>query len=41
MIQNLPYKCFKFLSEEEIKVLDLGLISEKRLIGYILEVDLE
>ena len=35
------YGGFKFLSEEEIKVFDLDLISKNGLIGYILEVDLE
>ena len=37
----LPYEGFKFLSEGEIKVFDLGVISENSLIGYILEVDLK
>ena len=41
IIQDLPYEGFKFLSEEEIKVFDLGSISENSKIGYILEVDLE
>ena len=37
----LPYKSFRFLSEEEIKRFDLSSISENSKIGYILEVDLE
>ena len=37
----LPYGGFKFLSEEKIKVFDLGMISENSLSGYILKVDLE
>ena len=37
----LPYGAFKFLSEEEIKVLDLESVPKNSLIGYILEVDLE
>ena len=37
----LPYEGFKFLTEEEIKLVDLGLITENCKIGYILEVDLE
>ena len=37
----LPYEGFKFLTKEEIKVFDLGLISGNSRIGYILEVDLE
>ena len=37
----LPYEGFRFLSEEEIKVFDLGMIPENSLIGYILEVDLK
>ena len=41
MIQDLPYKGFKFLSEEEIKRFDLDCISENSKIGYTLEVDLE
>ena len=41
MIQNLPYKGFKFLNKEEIKRFDLDVISENSKIGYILEVDLE
>ena len=39
--EYLPYSCFKFLSEEEIKVFDLDTISENSLVVYILEVDLE
>ena len=39
--EHLPYKDFKWLSEEEIKVLDIYSIPENSLIGYILEVDLE
>ena len=41
MIQDLPYKGFKFLSEEEIKVFNLDMISENSKVRYILEVDLE
>ena len=41
MIQDLPYKDFKFLSEEEIKRFYLDFISKNNKIGYILEVDLE
>ena len=41
MIQDLPYESFKFLSEEEIKVFNLDVISENSKIGYILEVELE
>ena len=41
MVQNLPYGCFKFLSREEIDVFDLDSIPENRLVGYLLEVDLE
>ena len=41
MIQDLPYKGFKFLSEEEIKKFDLDSISENSTIGYVLEVNLE
>ena len=41
MIQNLPYKGFKFLNKEEIKRFDLDVISENSKIGYILEVYLE
>ena len=41
MIQDLPYKSFKFLSEEEIKKFDFGSINKNNKIGYILEVDLE
>ena len=41
MIQDLPYTGFKFLSEKEINVFDLGSIAENSLVGYILEVDLE
>ena len=41
MIQDLPYKYFKFLSEEEMKRFDLGSISKNNKIGYILKVDLE
>ena len=37
----LPYGGFKFLSEKEINVFDIGSISENSLVGYILEVDLE
>ena len=37
----LLYGGFKLLSEEEIRVFDMGLISENSLVGYILEVDLE
>ena len=37
----LPYKDFKFLIEEEIKVFNLDSIPENSLVGYILEVDLE
>ena len=37
----LPYGGFKFLSEKEINVFDLGSIAENSLVGYILEVDLE
>ena len=37
----LPYGGFKFLSEKEINVFDLGSIAESSLVGYILEVDLE
>ena len=37
----LPCCGFKFLSEEEIKVFDLGSIPDNNLIGYILEVDSE
>ena len=42
-IEYLPYGSFRFLSEEEIKVFDLDviLIPENSLIGYIIEVDLE
>ena len=40
MIQELPYGGFKYLSEEEIKIFGLGLISENSLIRYILEIDL-
>ena len=36
----LPYKVFKFLSEEEIKGFNLDSISKNIKIGYILEVDL-
>ena len=36
----LPYDDFKWLSEEEIKVFDLGLTSENSFIGYIIEVNL-
>ena len=36
-----PYEGFRFLSEEEIKVFDLGMIPENSLIGYILEVNLK
>ena len=39
--EYLPYGDFQFLSEEEIKLFDLGMISENSLIGYILKVDLE
>ena len=41
MIRDLPYRGFKFLSEEEIKKFDLDSISEISKIGYILEVGLE
>ena len=41
MIQDLPCCGFKFLSEEEIKVLNINSIPENSLVGYILEVDLE
>ena len=37
----LPYGGFKFLSQEEIKVINLDSIPENSLIGYILEADLE
>ena len=37
---HLPYGGFKFLSQEEINVFDLGSIAENGLVGYILEVDL-
>ena len=40
MIQDLPYRGFKFLSEEEIKKFDLDSISENSTIGYVLEVNL-
>ena len=41
MILDLPYGCFKFLSEKEIEGFGLNSIPENSLIGYILEVDLE
>ena len=41
MILDLPYGCFKFLSEKEIEGFDLNSIPKNSLIGYILEVDLE
>ena len=40
-VMSLNYLPFKFLSKEEIKVINLDCISENSLIGYILEVDLE
>ena len=39
MILDLPYGCFKFLSEKESEGFDLNSIPENSLIGYILEVD--
>ena len=41
MILDLPYGCFKFLSEKEIEGFALNSIPENSLIGYILEADLE
>ena len=37
----LPYKDFKWLRKEEIKVFNLDIIFENSKIGYILKVDLE
>ena len=37
----LPYGGFKFLSEKEINIFDLGSIAENSLVGYIVKVDLE
>ena len=37
----LPYRSFKFLSKEEIKMFDIYSIPENSLIGYVLEVDLK
>ena len=37
-LNYLPYEGFRFLTEKEMKVFDLGSISEN---GYILKVDLE
>ena len=41
MSKCLPYGGFKWLSQNEIKNLDVNSISENSLDGYILEVDLE
>ena len=41
MIQDLPYSCFKFLSQKEVNNFSFDSISENSPIGYILEVDLE
>ena len=41
MTQYLPYGNFKWMNKKEINDVDLGLIGENSLIGYILEVDVE
>ena len=41
MIQDFPYRGFRFLSKEEIKVFDLDSIPQNSLVGYILEIDLK
>ena len=41
MTRYLPYSGFKWLNQKEISDFSLNSISEKSLIGYILEVDLE
>ena len=38
--QKLPYKNFRWMSQEEVDSFDLSLISEDSDVGYILEVDL-
>ena len=41
MIQDSLYCCFRFLSEKEVNVFNLRSIGSNRVVGYILEVDLE
>ena len=41
MSKYLPYRGFKWLSQEEIKIFDVNSINENSLGRYILEVDLE
>ena len=41
MSKYLPYRGFKWSSQEEIKIFDVNSISKNSLGRYILEVDLE
>ena len=41
MIQDLPFCCFKFLSEKEVNDFNLDSIGSSSVVEYILEFNLE